>query len=77
MNKNLKYQILYENDLIDLEKSVNDSIQEGWEPLGGPVVCGLYVIQAMIKNDIPEKEDTEFLTPPQLENMRTWLKSIY
>lgn len=32
-----------------LEKAVNEAIAQGWEPLGGPVIWGQQVMQAMIK----------------------------
>lgn len=44
----MKYHLVADFFLADLEAQVNALIGEGWQPLGGPVSSGS-LIQAMVK----------------------------
>ena len=49
----MKYKIVYANFYDDLEDSINDLMEEGWEPLGGIAGVGEFYdfAQAMLKRD--------------------------
>lgn len=43
------YTIVAKNDKDELVMNVNNLIQDGWEPLGGPLYDGGHYFQAMVK----------------------------
>lgn len=53
----MKYKIIKERNIIDLEREVNAAIERGWKPIGGicavvsPYGGGTYLYQAMVSGD--------------------------
>ena len=48
MKKVLKYRVILENSKKRLETSVNEAIQEGWQPIGGIEIGGIDWLQAIV-----------------------------
>ena len=52
----MRYEVVHKYHLIDLENVVNQSIKEGWKPIGGIAMCsstsdGFAFSQAIIKEE--------------------------
>ena len=52
--KKMKYRIVKDIDMRDLEKKVNSLILKGWKPIGGLCVSGIVKMQTMIMDDEDE-----------------------
>ena len=47
----MEYKILFNSNAGKLVNDVNDLIERGWEPLGGPSVCERDICQGMIRKE--------------------------
>lgn len=50
MPRNKLYEVVCADNLVSLEKEVNELVLEDYEPLGGITVKGEFLMQAMKRN---------------------------
>jgi len=49
----MEYIIVARRELVDLEKAVNEFIQQGWRPVGGVSSCGVMVVMQAMTREKP------------------------